>query len=144
LIGNPHTARIVANTSKTKIQSFIEESEMTGTVKLDGWKPQSPPPENECRATIQLINEIMMGYKQMGKTEVLLFQIYLEYKVRVAKMKAMGTWTFPVRGKRTIDRMVNRAADKRWYPDGVPKLVAVTAGKYAINPKLFVEEGTEQ
>jgi len=113
---------------------------MTGTVKLDGWKPQPPPPENECKATIQLVNEIMMSYRAMGKHEIMLLQIYLEYKIRVARMKAMGTWPYPVRGKRTIDRMVNRAADKRWYPGGVPKLVAVTAGKYAINPMLFEED----
>ena len=110
---------------------------MTGTQKLDSWKPQPPPPKDECQATIQLINEIMMSYKARGHEQVMLLQIYLEYKKRVAEKKTLGTWTYPVRGKRTIDRMVNRAADSRWYEGEKPNLVAVTAGVYMVNHELF-------
>lgn len=119
--------------------SFLRQAEKQGTLKLEGWKPTKPPSKPECHDTIQLINEIVMSKWNQRKQAIMLLQIYLEYKTRVIDEngKPYAWWRWSIRGKRTIDRMVNRAADPRWYEDGVPKIVAKTAGEYQPNPMLF-------
>lgn len=63
---------------------------------------------------------------------------------KIRMLKTTGRWGWKIPGKRTIDRRVNEAADPRFYDDGVPKIVAVTAGVYAPNAQLFKEKSKQE
>lgn len=120
------------------------------TVKLKGWMPQAPPNKiGELEAYRQLIREVVFSLhlkkkeilKNMGMPPqpVSLREIYLEVKSRIAMLKSIKKWPHKEHGKRWIDRRVNEAACKKFYKDGIPKIVAATAGLYTVNPVLFKE-----
>lgn len=120
------------------------------TCKLAGWVPQAKPScDRELEAARQLIREAVFGLwhrkrellaqRQMPAQPVSLSEIYLEVRSRVAVLRSVGQWPFPVHGKRWWDRRVNEAACARYAVDGVPRIVAVSAGLYAPNPCLFAK-----
>ena len=120
------------------------------TLKLQSWRPQQRPVENgELAAYRQLIVEAVFGVyyrkrkllaeRQMPPQPVSLSEIYLEVRSRVAQLRSCGLWRYAMHGKRWLDRRVNEAACPRYAVDGVPKIVAVSAGLYAPNPALFTE-----
>jgi len=120
------------------------------TVKLAGWRPQQRPVDDgELAAYRQLVVEAVFGVyyrkrallaeRQMPAQPVSLSEIYLEVRSRVAQLRACGLWRYAVHGKRWLDRRVNEAACPRYAADGVPRIVAVSAGLYAPNPALFAK-----
>ena len=113
-----------------------------GTQKLLGWEPQEKPDEEVCKKLRQYIVEAVFSFWAERKKPTSLIGIFFRVNSRISKECKMGLW--PRRlghpGKRTIDRRVNEAADPRFYENGVPKIVAVTAGVYQPNPVLFEGE----
>lgn len=118
------------------------------TFKVFGWKAQGRPQDNrELEAYRQLIREAIFGIyrekkeilaqRQMPAQPVSLSEVFLEVRSRVARRQACGSWSYHVHGKRWIDRRVNEVATPKYYEDGVPRVVAVTAGLYEPNPLLF-------
>ena len=124
---------------------------MTGkTLKLRGWKPQSRPPEDdEIKAYRQLIVNVVFSLynrkkelsvqRGMAAQPVSLSEIFREINSRTAALRSAGQWRFGFHGKRWLDRRVNEVACPKFYVDGVPKIVAASAGKYMPNPALFSE-----
>jgi hypothetical protein len=120
------------------------------TFKAEGWKAQARPEESaELQASRQLIREVVfslarrkqeiMAPLQMLAQPVSLGEIYLEVRSRVAILQSCKRWPYHVHGKRWWDRRVNEVATPRYYEDGVPKIVAITAGLYAPNQLLFAK-----
>lgn len=118
------------------------------TVKLPGWGPQCRPAEDsEVQAYRQLIVEVVFGAyhakrellakMQMPPQPVSLAEIYLALKNRVLQLRRVRMWPYRKHGKRWVDRRVNEAATPKYYADGMPKIVATTAGMYEPNPQLF-------
>lgn len=114
---------------------------MTGTEKLDGWQPQPKPDEEMCKRLRQYIVEAVFARWNDKIKPSTLVSIFYRVNDRISKERTLGRWPREWKnpGKRTIDRRVNEAADPRFYEDRVPKIVAVTAGEYQPNPKLFEE-----
>ncbi len=124
------------------------------TFKVSGWRSQGRPAESgELRAYRQLIREsifavyrrkkeILAG-KGMPAQPVSLGEVYLEVRSRVAQLRSCGCWLYRVHGKRWLDRRVNECACPKYYEDGVPKVVSVSAGLYWPNPILFRWEPLE-
>jgi len=120
------------------------------TVKLDGWQPNAKPPEDECSALRDLIIQAVFGAyhekkqllaeQEKPSQPVSLDEIYLRVQVKVDQLMRVGKWRFMFPSKRTVDRRVNEASSLAFNENGVPKIVAVTAGFYTVNPALFVEE----
>jgi len=118
------------------------------TLKLEGWAPQAKPSEdNDMTFHRQLIVEIVYGL-WFRKKEVLanmgmppqpisLLEIYREYQSRIAMLQSIKKWKWTVHSKRWLDRRVNEVACPTYYPEGVPKVVARTSGKYEPNPQIF-------
>ena len=115
---------------------------MTGTVKLDGWQPQEPPDLEETRVLRRMVVETVYAHWSKYHQPINLAAIWRGVHKKIVDAHATGQWRkqwgWP--GKRTVDRRVNEAADPRFYTDGVPKIVAKTAGVYTINPKLLEAE----
>lgn len=112
----------------------------TKTVKAPGWQPQQAPPKTECNDMIQIVNEAVMSLYNESKLPLRMFacdlnQIYRRCQQKVRQRRADETWNYPYRGKRTWDRRVNEAASL----EHGAKIVAVTAGMYRPNQKLFQE-----
>lgn len=118
------------------------------TQKREGWSPQAKPGETDDMSYHrQLLVEIVYGLffekKQiLGKMgmppqPISLLEIYKEYDRRVNMLQSIKEWKHTHHGKRWIDRRVNECACPKYYPDGVPKIVAATAGRYEPNPQLF-------
>jgi len=118
------------------------------TLKLKGWMPTTKPQEDsDIQFHRKLIVQIVFGLwyrkkeilskKGMPPQPISLIEIYREYQSRVEMLKSIGQWKYKIHGKRWLDRRVNEAACPKYYPDGVPKIVAATAGKYEPNPELF-------
>jgi len=110
------------------------------TVKVVGWQPQQAPPPKECEAMIQIVDEAVMSLFNESKLPLRMFacdlnQIYRRCQQKIRQRRADETWDFPYRGKRTWDRRVNEAASEKHGA----KIVAVTAGMYRPNVKLFQE-----
>lgn len=125
------------------------------TLKAYGWKPQGRPVESrELEAYRQLIRESIFGIyhekkeilaeQQMPPQPVSLSEVFLEVRSRIARRQSCGQWPFHVHGKRWLDRRVNETATSKYYVDGVPKIVAITAGYYAPNPQLFERQQLEE
>lgn len=119
---------------------------MNGTQKLAGWEPQEKPDEELCKRLRQYILEVVFAVWSEHKKPVAMspqkpghFFIArgVQKKIRAAQEKGEWPQEWGHVGKRTIDRRVNEAADPRFYKDGIPKIVAVTAGVYQPNPALF-------
>jgi hypothetical protein len=121
------------------------------TFKVSGWKPQVKPGESrELNASRQLIREVVFSLHrqkrellaplQMPTQPIKLGEIYLEIRSRIAILQSCGQWPYRVHGKRWWDRRVNECACPKYYEDGIPKIVAVSAGLYEPNPQLFVKE----
>ena len=111
------------------------------TEKLATWSPQGIPiDEFECAAYRDLaVAAVFSVWNQYGRPTNL-GEIYKFIKARIVEKVAEGTWEFTpfCRSKRTVDRRVNEASSPKFYHDGTPKIVAVTAGVYQVNPKLFL------
>ena len=120
------------------------------TFKAKGWKPQGKPSESrELEAYRLLIREVVFGV-YLRKKELLarmgmpaqpvkLSEIYLEVRSRIAQLRSCGQWPHHVHGKRWLDRRVNECACPKYAADGVPKIVAVSAGLYEPNRALFAK-----
>ncbi len=122
------------------------------TVKLDGWAPQAQPKEGEeTKAYRQLIVESVFGLwyrkkeilqtKCMPPQPISLGEIWKEVQSRLALLKSVKSWPYRSHGKRWLDRRVNECACAKFYANGIPKIVAATAGMYEPSRKLF-ENGT--
>jgi hypothetical protein len=120
------------------------------TWKASGWRAQGKPQDNrELEAYRGLIREVvfsvfrekkeLLAQQGMPSQPVSLGEIYLEVRSRVAVRQRCGSWPYRVHGKRWLDRRVNECACPKYSEDGVPKVVAVTAGHYEPNPALFVK-----
>lgn len=110
------------------------------TVKVEGWQPQQAPPENECAEMRQIVVEAVMSLYNESTLPFTMFscnlnQIYRRCQTKVRHLRDLKKWSFPYRGKRTWDRRVNEAASLEYGA----KIVAVTAGVYRPNQKLFQE-----
>jgi len=111
------------------------------TFKLKGWSPQGRPPEDEAiHAFRQLIIEVVDLYYHHNLARnmpfaITLAEIYDGVRRRITALASTGKWPYGFRSKRWIDRRVNECACPTYWPDGVPPLVAVTAGHYISNPK---------
>lgn len=116
-----------------------------GTQKLKTWQPQPVPNQELCKKLRQYVVETV--FKKWAKDEkpATLISIYFSVHDRIGKERQIGVWPreWKQPGKRTVDRRVNEAADPRFYENGVPKIVAVTAGVYQPNPILFEGEQNE-
>jgi hypothetical protein len=110
------------------------------SAKLPGWRQQKQPNEEMCNRLRQYIVEAVFArYNEKHKPSNLL-NIYLNVDARIEREWPViwpKRWGKP--SKRTVDRRVSEAADPRYYPDNLPKIVAVTAGVYTVNPVLFKE-----
>ena len=112
-----------------------------GVLKLHGYHPQAPPnPEQATHVRTLCINAVY-GLHYCHKP-ITLRNIFLRVKDVIREMRGMGVWPYPrwEPSKRYVDRRVNEAADPRFAEDGVPKVVCVTAGVYAVNPELIAED----
>lgn len=108
--------------------------------KLESWMPQPPPDEDMCNALRQLVVEAVFAKHNAKHQNSTLTEIYDAVRQRVDQLRTVGRWPWKYTpSKRTVDRRVNEAADPRFYGGGAPKIVAVTAGVYAVNPVLFGE-----
>ena len=132
------------------------------TLKLGGWKPQAPPPEDgDVKFHRQLLVEIIYGlfYKKkkflegmsMPPQPISLEEIWEEFCSRRTMMQSIkdvehgGTmWKWVWHSKRWVDRRVNETATPQFYPNGVPKVVATSAGLYQPNQVLFKETEREK
>ena len=118
------------------------------TAKLDTWRPQGRPEENEdIKADRQLLIEIIYGLwhrkkeilekMSMPSQPVSLLEIWREYQSRVELLKSIKQWPHPWHSKRYIDRRVNEISCPKYSLDGIPKVVSVTAGDYQPNQDMF-------
>jgi len=113
----------------------------TKTVKMEGWQPQHPPiSREEEKQMINIINESVMGLFSESQLPLQTFacnllEIYRKCQQKVRRLRDTDEWNYPYRGKRTWDRRVNNAATEKYGA----KIVAVTAGMYRPNVKLFQE-----
>ncbi len=123
-------------------------------MKSPFWQPQTKPSEGpELTASRQLIVEVIFGLyyekKQllektgMPAQPIRLDEIFKRIESRVQILRACHQWRFPLHEKRWWDRRVNEAAEPKFYPDGVPKVRAATAGWYEPNPLLFEKKPLE-
>ena len=116
--------------------------------KLDGWTAQGQPDEDMCTFLRQMIVEAVFSIYYQYKLSSSLQEIYNLVLVKISKANQLGKWKWHTPSKRTIDRRVSDAADPKFYEDGVPKIVAVKAGVYTVNPamlyskeKTFMKDG---
>ena len=118
------------------------------TVKLSGWSPQARPAEtDETKFHRQLLTEIVYGlyYKKkehlakmgMPPQPISLREIWLEFCSRRAMLDSIKEWKWSWHGKRYIDRRVNEISSIKYSENGIPKVVAVSAGLYTVNPEVF-------
>ena len=109
------------------------------TLKLPTWKPQPiPADENECAAIRKLTVEAVFKVWNIEHRPADLMEIYEIVTDKIAMLRRNQQWSWKEnRSKRTIDRRVNEASSKDFYPDGVPRICAVTSGLYQPNPALF-------
>lgn len=122
-----------------------DRPEMSGrTQKLEGWAPQSQPPENdEVKAHRQMAIEIVYGLywrkmqllKSMGMPPqpVSLSEIWAEFVSRRLTRQSIKDWKWHQHEKRYLDRRVNEAACPTFYEKGKPKIIAASAGIYLPN-----------
>jgi len=124
------------------------------TCKAVGWRAQGRPAESkEIQAYRQLIREVIFSVyfrkKQilaemgMPAQPVSLSEIYLEVRSRLLQLRNCRQWPYHVHGKRWLDRRVNETACRKYYDDGVAKVMSATAGKYEPNPVLFEKKPLE-
>ena len=75
-----------------------------------------------------------------------LLNIFYRVGDQIAMLREICEWPFQgwSPSKRTTDRRVNEAADPRFYENGVPKIVAVTAGVYCPNVPEIVKAVTRR
>ena len=111
-----------------------------GVLKLHGYQPKPPPNPDMSRALRQLITEIIMSQHNTTGTPIHQAQIYRHVTERIPTLRSLGQWPWQTPGRLTVNRRVREAADPRFAEDGVPKVVCVTAGVYAVNPELMEDE----
>jgi hypothetical protein len=124
------------------------------TFKAPSWRAQGRPAESrELADSRQLIREVIFSLHRqksdilsrmgMPSQPVSLGQIYLEICSRIALLRDCRRWPYRVHEKRWWDRRVNEVSCKSYYVDGVPKVIAITAGYYAPNSQLFERKTVE-
>jgi hypothetical protein len=125
------------------------------TCKLEGWKPQGRPAEDtEIQAHRQLLVEIVFSLwyrkkEQLARMDmppqpVSLLEIWREFQSRREGLRSIRQWPYFLHGKRYVDRRVNEVATAKYAENGLPKVVAVHAGAYQPNPKLFCSDGVRK
>lgn len=112
------------------------------TMKLPSWRPQGIPlDEPEKQAYRQLAIEATFSIWNQEYRPCNLAEICRTIRLKIREKLDAHEWPFtPWRSKRTIDRRVNEAASPQFYADGIPKIVATSAGLYQPNPILFGEK----
>lgn len=112
------------------------------TVKISGWKPQGKPDnEDELSFYRKLVVEAVYGLSFAKKQafgmdcSVSLEEIFTEVEHKLFYLEMCRALKYAKRGKRYVDRRVNESACAKFYGDGVPKIVAATAGFYVVNTK---------
>ena len=124
------------------------------TFKAPSWRAQGRPAESqELLDSRQLIREVIFSLHRqksdilskmgMPSQPVSLGQIYLEICSRIALLRDCRRWPYRVHEKRWWDRRVNESACPSYYDDGMPKVVAATAGLYMPNEVLFAKKPLE-
>ncbi len=112
------------------------------TVKLDGWKPHAIPDEDRSKIIRQMVREAVFSKYNRFKQPSNLEEIYRLVKAKMIIAESEDKFPWKIAIKRTVDRRVNEAASVVFclkHDEGIPKIVAVTAGLYTVNPKMFVE-----
>jgi hypothetical protein len=107
------------------------------TEKLDGWAPQPRPEEEKCAAIRQLVKEAVFQLWEKNKKPAHLREIWRVVNHKIHEQRTLGLFPWKPPSKRTVDRRVNEAASEAFADDGVPKIVAVSAGYYQPNPEVF-------
>lgn len=106
----------------------------TETVKLPTYQRQLiPVSEAEGEELRRIVVRAVFSVWNREGRPTDLREIYRFYQLHAPEDK-------PLWSKRTIDRRVNEAASPLYAENGVPKIVAVTAGIYQVNPRLFLNE----
>lgn len=109
------------------------------------WEPQEIPDPEMCAIVRRLVIKVVFAYWNehgqpipLSPNKVCSIYIAQQVQTKIRQLREIGQWKkdWGFIGKRTIDRRVNEAADPRFYANGVPKIVAVTAGVYQPNPEL--------
>jgi hypothetical protein len=103
-----------------------------------------PATESECAAIRKLAVEAVYKIAFTEHRPADLADIYRIVTEKIGKLRADDEWPWKeYRSKRTVDRRVNEASSKDFSVDGVPKIVAVSAGLYCVNPALFEKKPLE-
>jgi hypothetical protein len=112
------------------------------TAKLATWHPQGiPGDEFELAAYRELCKQAVFSVWSQHHRATDLREIYAFVVDQVKEKIRLREWPHGqfVRSKWFVDRRVNETASQLYAKDGgLPKIVAVTAGIYAPNPKLFM------
>jgi hypothetical protein len=118
-------------------QDLLSRSSVTA--KLSTWRPQVIPlQENESEAYRKLVCEAVFNYWKFKHRPCSLVEIFGFVTAKVEALRKRDEWPFKAyRGRRTVDRRVNEACSPQFYADNIARIVAVTAGIYQPNPKLF-------
>lgn len=124
-----------------RASTLLKPHKQPGTLKLRGYKPQSPPTPEQARFIREkLVVPAVYGIYYVKQKPATLIGIFTRVQDRINAMRTTGQWPYKSwqPSKRYVDRRVNEAADPRFYCDGaVPKIVCVTAGRYQPNPELM-------
>ena len=100
------------------------------TVKLDGWKPQQIPLEDEERKALQdlcviAVQKVWANWRRPANLD----EINRIVQAALVELRLTKEWRWSLDyAKRTVDRRVNEAASGE-----APRIVAVTAGVYQPN-----------
>jgi len=116
-----------------------EQQTLSGaTTKLPSWRPQGIPLDEPEKASYrQLAVEAVFCIWNQQHRPAQLAEICRIIRQKIRDKLDAGEWPFTQwRSKRSIDRRVNEAASQQ-FSQGIPKIVAVTAGIYQPNPILF-------
>lgn len=120
---------------------FHQQSKTRPTYKgerLPGYQRTRPPPPEECARIREIVVQAVFSRWNTTKKPSNKHHVYKFYLEKIEKLRTLGQWPYGTRSMRTVERRMNEAADKRFYPENTPtKLVAVTSGWYTVNPMLL-------
>jgi hypothetical protein len=108
---------------------------MSPTAKLKGWQAQEKPDEAMCRVLRQIVVQSVYAHWARTGKPAKLKDIASIARDKIVQAEFYGNWKprWGTPSKRTIDRRVNEAANPDFYPDGVARIISVTAGVYKPN-----------